>query len=279
MDISTGAVSFIKKIFGSILGKLINKPLEILSKTCFQEAYRISTLYKSHRDLHGLCRNNLGEYVGYHINWNKLHLGKEQSTCTLWVKAKGNKIFRKLTFCVTASLESLRYQSVVTVFNANEIPCVVAIPSIPFRNIEFQGHTFREPYSEISIELIEVFDSNEMPVILDHEVKETLHPVDNLLAAMGMRLSNVQRWEKWWNLDFLEMEKKELAITLRGHAFKANFQHHRFAYIWKFLAWLGQKKWFLEICFWARNIFFASQLKNAFVKYLDESKISTSSKN
>lgn len=270
MEISSITTTLAGRGVAFILGKLIKEPFEVIAKWCCQEAYQISTLHKSHREMQGLCRNKLDKYVEYNINWNKLFLGKEQSTCTLWIKAPKGKTYRKLIFCITASLETLRYQSVVTVFDVNEVPCVVAIPSIPFRSLEFHGKIPREPYSNVSIELKEIFDTDNVPISLQSAIKKVLHPVDNFEAAMGLRKSNVYRWGRWWNLDYLESEKYELAVTLHGLSFRASYQRQYSVQFWKILAWLSGKKWFLEICFWSKNIFFARHLKRKFSKYLDD---------
>lgn len=220
--------------------------------------------------MEGLWRQSLDEYVSYDINWGKLFLGKEQSSCTLWIKAKNKEGFSRITVCITASLETLRYQSVVTIFDVNDVPCVAAIPSIPLREVEVRGNVVYQPYSEISIELIEAFDTNNMPVNLRYKIKETMHPIDNLEAAMGLRKSNVYRWGKWWNLDFLEMEKNELAVILHGISFHSKFYRSRMRYFWTTVAWIGKKKWALELCFWMRNLITARQLKKALNEYLKD---------
>lgn len=279
MEISGNAASFVVKGILFLLRKLLTKPLEMLSKFLFQEAYKISTLHKSHRDMRGLWRKDLDDYVSYEVNCQRLFLGKEQSNCTLWIKAKDKEGFGKITICVTASLKTLRYQSVVTIYDVSDIPSITAIPSIPLREIEVRGNEMYLPYEEISVELLEVFDTKKASIDLRYKIKKTMHPIDNLEAAMGLRKSNVYKWGRWWNLDFLEMEKNEFTVIFRGLAFHARFHQSKLIHFWTIVAWLAQKKWFLEICFWAKNLVTARQLKKCLHEYLEDFKDSTKVEN
>jgi hypothetical protein len=269
MDLSGGASLAIKGTL-ALLKAIFKRPLELIEKACFYEAYRISSVYKTHRDYRLLWNHELGDYVNFHINWKKLFLGEEQQLTTLWIKAKDGKEFSEATFCITASLETIRYQSIVTVHQINKIPCVLALPSIPLRKISVRGNMVRMAYSDVSIDLKGLFDSDGSPITLRGSTKILMHPMDNIEAAIGLRKSEVYRWGKWWNLDFLESEKNEISILLQALAFRSQYDRKRFTVVWTFLARLGKKKWFLSCYFWSKNILFASALKIALNDYLEE---------
>lgn len=97
-----------------------------------------------------------------------------------------------------------------------------------------------------------------------------MSPVDNLEAALGLRRSNIYRWGKWWNLDFLESEKNELRIHLCGLALHAKFNRRKSRHFWAFVSWLGEKKWFLECDFWMKNLVTARHLRRSLLEYLKD---------
>lgn len=135
MDILT---TLLGKALFSILNFLFRKPLEGLGRWFFEEAYRISSLHRNHRQLRYLWDDQLGEDLSYHINWHKLFLGKEQKQCTLWIKASRRGEFKKLTVRVDARLDNLRCQSVKTIYDVTQVPTVVALPDIPLRELKIQ---------------------------------------------------------------------------------------------------------------------------------------------
>lgn len=270
LDIPGGASSITVKFAISLIYKLLKGPIDLLTKFLFKDAYNISTLHRSHRQHEGLWRRNLDERMDYHVNWSKLFLGKEQTSCTLWLKSKQGKEFRRITFCIEASLPNLRYQSVVTVIDVTECPCVVAIPGIPLRELEVDGSILREPYGSVSVEILEMSDPTGSKIDLHYRIRDVTWPVDNLEAVLGLRQSNVYRWGKWWNLDFLESEKNELRIRLHGLALHAKFNGWKSRHFWAFVSWLGEIKWFLACDFWIKNIIAARHLRSALRDYLNE---------
>ncbi|MDR6485345.1 hypothetical protein [Paraburkholderia terricola] len=267
MEPSISVASLAVKGTISAIWSLLKKPLELVTQLLFRAAYEVSTLHRSHRDMKGLWRGQLGDYFAYSVNWNKLFLGKEQQACTLWIKANEGRSFRRATLCVTASLETLRYQSTVTLYDVGKTPTVAAVPSIPLRQVEVRGNMVHVPYDTVRTELKELIDENGEPIPLSRKVTNYGHPFDNLEAAMGRRKSDVLRWGKWWNLDFLEGEKNDFRVRYRGLAFLADYQGQKTARAWySLLAWLSNRDWFLEACFWSRNLVTANQLRQAFKK-------------
>lgn len=242
--------------------------MTLTTQLLFYAAYEVSTQHRSFRDFKGLWRDELGDYFAYSVNWRKVFLGKEQQTCTLWIKAKEGRSFRRVTVCVTASLETLCYQSVVILYDIGETPTVVAVPSIPLRHVEVRGNMVYVPYNTVRAELKELVDADGEPIPLPRKTADYGHPIDNLEAAMGLRKSDVFRWGKWWNLDFLEGEKHEFRVNFRGMAFHAKFHGQRFSHGWySLLAWLSKWNWFLEACFWSQNLVTAKQLRRAFAEH------------
>lgn len=266
MEPSISVASLVVKGTVSAIWSLLKKPLELVSQLLFREAYEVSTVHRSHRDIEGLWRNHLSDYLAYSVNWRKVFLGKEQQACTLWIKAKEGRSFSRVTLCVTASLEKLRYQSTVVLYDVGETPIVAAVPSIPLRQIEVRGNVVRVPYHTVRTDLKELLDETGEALPLPRKTTDSgRHPVDNLKAAMGLRKSDVFRWGKWWNLDFLEQEKDEFRINCRGRAFLADFHGRRPSHAWySLLAWLSKWDWFLEAYFWSKNAFTAKQLRLAF---------------
>ncbi|WP_144162318.1 hypothetical protein [Paraburkholderia sp. BCC1885] len=131
MEPSISAASLVVKGATSAIWSLLKRPLELITQFLFRSAYEVSTLHRSRRDVKGLWRGQLGDYFAYSVNWKKLFLEKEQQTCTLWIKANEGRSFKRATLCVTASLETLRYQSTITLYDVDETPTVAAVPSIP----------------------------------------------------------------------------------------------------------------------------------------------------
>ncbi|WP_042269607.1 MULTISPECIES: hypothetical protein [Burkholderiaceae] len=267
MEPSVSVASIAVKSTVSAIWSLLKKPLELVTQILFRAAYELSTRHKSYRDVKGLWLDELGDYFSYSVNWRKVFLGKKQEACTLWIKAKEGRSFKRVTLCVTASLETLRYQSTVVLYDVGETPTVAAVPSIPLRQVEVRGNMVHVPYDTVRIELKELINEDGEPIPLPRDVSDYGHPFDNLEAAMGLRKSDVFRWGKWWNLDFLESEKHEFRVNYRGMAFLSEFHGQRVAHAWySLLAWLSKRDWFLEVCFWSRNLVTAKQLRLAFEK-------------
>ncbi|EPJ8721865.1 hypothetical protein LLI36_003728, partial [Acinetobacter baumannii] len=261
--------NFAIKIILSIFGPILKKPIEWITKFLFLDAYKVSTAYRTSRDLQLLWRKDLGGFVNYSINWNQIFLGKQQTNCTLWVKANNDQHYSKVIFCVTASLSNLKYQSVIEIHDLTSKPCVLALPSIPIRNLEWRNGQLYEPYNEFKIELKEVFDKDNTYINLKNNTKSIFNPVDNLGFLQGKK-SYVYRWGQWWNLDFLESEKDEFLLTYKAYAFRAKFDKSNNASLFSARAWLLSNRLLLNVFFWSKNIFKAKHLRVAFDKYLKD---------
>lgn len=266
----TYATSFLVKIITFILGPFLRKPIDIISKFLYLEAYKISTFYSLYFDVKRMFPHSLGGVIDYNINWNKVYLNKKQNNCTLRIKTKDNQYYSKITFCVTASLESLKYQSVVEVYDISTTPCIVALPSIPLRIIEIKDNRIYEPYNSVSIEIKEIFDNNNNIVDVRSEWKDILHPVDNLDNTIEEKESDLYRWGQWWNLDFLESEKKEISRFFYAYSLNANLLGSKTKYFWQPIASFMNIPFILNIFFWIRNVIWAKQLKKALEKYLND---------
>lgn len=263
------AYLFAKFILSAVLGLL--KPFrEFLAKYFLQSAYEVSTCYRSHRQMKALCQKKLGAYFLYSVNWHKLFLGKEQKMSTVWIKSKEGVSFQRVTLCVNATLEKIRYQSTVILHNVGETITVAAIPSIPLRQIEVEeGNRLSEPYTHVWIELKELVDAKGESIMIKDGESPRITPVDNLEAALGLRKSDVFRWGKWWNLDFLEREKHEFHIKYHGMAFDAKYHGLKLTHTWySLLTRMSKWNWFLEACFWSKNLWNAKQLRHVFDKSL-----------
>lgn len=104
---------------------------------------------------------------------------------------------------------------------------------------------------------------------LYRQVRDSAHPVDNLEAALGWQESDVYRWGKWWNLDFLESVKKEFYVNLHASAFNARLMGSPYRRFWAVNSWLADKRWFQSIIFWYNNLVTARQLKRELAEYLE----------
>lgn len=266
----TYATSFFIKILSFIFGILIKKPVELIGKFLYLEAYKVSTAYNSYLEINRIFSHSLGEIVDYDINWSEVYLNKKQPNCTLRIKAKNNQYFHKITFCITASLDNLKYQSVVDIYDVSDMPCVVALPSIPLRNIEVKNDRLYEPYSRVKIEIKELFDKEGNAIDFNWDLKNTVYPIDNLDRFFTKKESDVYKWGQWWSLDFLESEKDEIPRLCHAYAFNARFKRSRKVYFWQAVAWLVDIRFILNICFWSRNIIRAKQLKKALDRFLKE---------
>lgn len=262
--------SFLVKIITFIFEPFFRKPIDIVSKFFYLNAYEISTFYSFYFDMKRIFPHSLGEVVDYNINWSEIYLNKKQTNCTLRIKARDNQSYSKITFCVTASLENLKYQSVVEVYDVSTIPCIIALPSIPLRSIEIKGNTIYEPYSTVSVEIKEIFDSNNNIIDVRGNLKDILHPIDNLDKIINEKESDVYRWGQWWNLDFLESEKQEISRFFQAYSVNAKFWGSKTKYFWQPVAWFMSLPFILNIYFWIRNIIWANQLNKALEKHLND---------
>jgi len=266
----TYVTSFLVKIITFILGPFFRKPIDIVSKFLYLNAYEISTFYSLYFDVKRMFPHSLGGVIDYNINWSEIYLKKKQANCTLRIRARDNLSYSKITFCVTASLESLKYQSVVEVYDVSTTPCIIALPSIPLRSIEIKGNRIYEPYSSVSVEIKEIFDSNNNIIDIRGKWKDILHPIDNLDNIIKEKESDVYRWGQWWNLDFLESEKKEISRFFQAYSVNAKFWGLKTKYFWQPVAWFMSVPFILNIYFWIRNIIWANQLNKALEKHLND---------
>ena len=106
-------------------------------------------------ETYNYCGVRIWGFVNYSINWNQIFLGKQQTNCTLWVKANNDQHYSKVIFALLL-LSNLKYQSVIEIHDLTSKPCVLALPSIPIRNLEWRNGQLYEPYNEFKIELKEV---------------------------------------------------------------------------------------------------------------------------
>lgn len=257
MDIPSGGV------FG-ILRVLFKPIVDLFSMLLFYRAYEISTLYHNHREAFGMPPDELAGSIEYKIIWKPYHLRKKLITPMIWVRAKDGKAFSKLVLLVAASNSKIKYQDYVTLFDINQIPVQAALPSIPFRNLKFEGNTVFTPYDDIQISIVELHDQAGNKLDLYYPSKKRLTPFDRLEVAMGLEKGDVERWGEIFNLEYIEMEIKEEKISLIGGRFGAPTLIDRLrAHIFGF-------NWLVKIFFWSKNLITARHLASEFSKYLQE---------
>jgi len=125
------------------------------------------------------------------------------------------------------------------------------------------------PYESVWIELKELVAQDDISMPLTGSVTDFGYPLDNLEAVMGLCKSDVFRWGQWWNLDFLESEKHEIRVKYRCLALDRQMRGLTRAHAWySFLIWLSKRNWFLEVCFWSKNLFTARHLRRTLEAYL-----------
>lgn len=255
MDISATS------LFGLIKG-ILAKWYEHTTLFLFGRAYEYSTLFALYRQS---FRRNPIEFKGIidvQVIWQPYHFRRKFVTPMISVRSKGNKKLRKVTLCVTAFNDSIKYQNHVTLLDIDDVVTYTALSAVPFRNLKFDGNKVFTPYSDIKIELLEALDANGCAVSLPYDSKKIITPMDKLEVALGLQEGDVERWGEIYNLEYLEMEVREEAINLRGDLLKPSYVRRR----------LSRWRWFVKLSFWSKNLVTARQLEKSLELYFKEQK-------
>jgi hypothetical protein len=180
----------------------------------------------------------------------------------IWVKAKEGEAFAKLVLPVTDSNKNIKYQDHVILIDVNDTPIQTALPSVPFRHLEFEGYAVRTPYDTIQTRVLEAYDQAGRKIDLYFNYKKSLRPVDRLAVALGWEKGDVEKWGEIFNLEFIEMEVKEEKIKLIGYRLGKG------SIIYRLRTRLFTIDRLVRVIFWSKNIITAKHLRKQFIKYL-----------
>lgn len=251
---------------GGLLGlvRVLLKPiLDFFGKLIFYRAYELSTFHHNHREVFGRPWV-LAEGLEFKLIWTPYHLRKRLVTPMIWLKAKDGYLFSKGTLVITASNNKVRYQNQITIFDVNEIPIKVALPSIPFRSIKIDGSRVLTPYDDIEVKVLELFDKQDMRINFPPSSAVRISPMDRLEVTMGLERGDIEKWEELFHLGYIESQIREERIRLIG----SRWDSLKPIYFLK-RKLLGMH-WVAKTSFWAKNIFFAKQLEAELDKYIEE---------
>lgn len=252
---------------GGIIGllRVLFKPIaDFFEMLLYYRAYEISTLYHNHREAFGIRPSQLADGVDFKILWKPYHLRKKLVTPMIWLKAKDGRRFSKVALTVTASNSKIKFQDHITLFDVNEIPMQVALPSIPFRSLKFEGNMVFTPYDHIKVEVQALYDNQGNEIRIYPQFEKSMRPFDRLEVAMGLEKGDIEKWGEIFNLEFIEMVIKEERIRLIGPMLG------RLKPVYLLRRHLFSINWIVKTIFWSKNIVFAKQLAAEFIKYLEE---------
>ncbi|WP_306715771.1 hypothetical protein [Burkholderia dolosa] len=165
-----------------------------LTWVLFSQTYRISTLYYNLRNHLGESPYEIAEHFEYDIHWQPYHLSKKLSSPMFWIRAKEGCEFSRVTICVTAKNNKIKYQNSFSVYGLDSIPVQVALSSIPFRSLSFNGNMVYTPYDKFTIEIVEIKGRDGEEIALPYPAKDHLRPFDRLEVHMGREKGFVEKW-------------------------------------------------------------------------------------
>lgn len=265
-----GRISGVKKNMdipsGGVLGllRIVLKPIvDFIERVLFRNAYEVSTLYKTHREAFSFRPRKLPGGLEYQVFWMPYRLRKRLTTPMMWVRSNNGTI-KKATLIVTAFNDKIKYQDCVEIYNVDDVPVQTALPSIPFRDLKFNGGLVMTPYDTIRVRVVELLATKGEEINIDSDKSDMFMPFDRLEVAMGLEKGDVEKWGEHFNLEFLESEIKEERIRILGESY---FSPYPISLLKRRLSEAG---WAVRIIFWSRNLIFAKHLTNRLGVYLKE---------
>ena len=165
---------------------------------------------------------------------------------------------------MTASNDKIRYQDCVELYDVDDVPSQTALPSIPFRDLIFNGGMVMTPYDTVKVKVRELISSTGERIYLGDEKYDIFMPFDRLEVAMGLERGDVEKWGEYFNLEFLEMEIKEEKVRLLGESF------YSLAPLAFLKRRLSRMDWSVKLIFWSKNIIFAKHLRKRLELYLKD---------
>ncbi|HEV6965052.1 hypothetical protein, partial [Roseateles sp.] len=120
----------------------------------------------------------------------------------------------KVVISVLASNNKVVYQDEAVLRHVDERRHRAALPAIPFRHPKIEGNVVYTPYDAFRVELIEVCDESGKDLLPRRPIVHITHPIDRLEVAMGEELGYVEKWGCVYNLQFIEMEIKEVMVRI-----------------------------------------------------------------
>ncbi|MFA8390256.1 hypothetical protein ACEPUD_09060 [Burkholderia ubonensis] len=257
IEISTSAVIGVARSIG-----IFDVFKQGLTWVLFSQAYRISTLYYNLRNHLGEMPYEMAEHFEYDIHWQPYHLSKKLNSPMFWIRAKDGHEFSRVTICVTAMNNKIRYQNSFSVYDLDSIPVQVALSSTPFRDLSFSGNMVYTPYDKFTIEVIEIKGKNGEDIPVPYPAKDYLRPFDRLEVHMGKEKEFVEKWGENFNLQYLESQIAEIQIELPGYSHIPLVRSIRRAV-------LGNRS-LAKLVFWKRNLVRAKKITEEVGKFIEE---------
>lgn len=233
-----------------------------LTWVLFSQAYRISTLYYNLRNHLGEKPREIAGHLEYDIHWQPYHLNKKLTSPMFWIRAKKGQEFSRVTICVTAKNDKIKYQNSFSVYDLDSIPVQVALTSTPFRDLGFKGSMVYTPYDKFTTEILEIKEKDGEDIPVPYPAKDYLRPFDRLEVHMGKEKGFVEEWGENFNLQYLESQITEIQIELSGYSRIPLMRSVRRVV-------LGNRT-LAKIIFWKRNLVRAKQITEEVGKFIEE---------
>ena len=259
MEVSVAsALGLVHKVYSTL-----KAVASLLEKLLFERAYEISSQVKCLREVLGRFPRSLTEDIEYDLHWGKYYLRNEIFCPLFWIKSRSGKRYSKIVLAITASGQLQKFQCPLTLYDLGGLPTRTTLPSIPLRvskkNVLVENARVFVPFSEIEVELFELWDENGQQVSVRSRCLP-MAPMDHLEVAMGNQRGDVEKWGKHYNLEFLESEIIEEKIRLTAPYFMARRLPDRLRR--KIFSWM----WVVRISFWRKNLVLASHLSKQYAE-------------
>lgn len=251
-------------MFGAVR-KLGKWAYGLVERQVCRRAYELSTLYHDHRVLIETRPDPLGEHLGYILFWDEYLHGERQRAPIIEVRANPGVRLSKVVISVSATNDKVCYQDEVVLRHVDERRHRAALPAIPFRYPRIEGNLVFTPYDDFRVELIEVRDESGKDLLPRWPVVHVKHPLDRLEVALGEELEYVEKWERVYNLQFIEMQVREELVHILAWRF------HRSPLVQRLTERLQHRR-VAKALFWAKNAVRARPLQRELERHIAEYK-------
>jgi hypothetical protein len=196
------------------LGLLIDP----VTKFLFQETYRVSHEEHLKRFQMGKRFDALGSFFEFDIHLECNHISNSTVPMSfLILRNTSVRSFQRIDLLVEADAGYVKYQDFTTLLDVDKTPLVVNLPRIPLKEIELTSNNrIVTTYDKVRIK-IEIHDEK----LSDHESKGESHPISPTYTEfLNSRWD--KKWDRFWNLDYIESCKTELRHRLQFYLVARN---------------------------------------------------------
>lgn len=257
MEIGTSVIGVARKAAGLAYS--------LFEKLVCRRAYKLSTLYRDHRELIEGKPKPLGEHLGYQLFWEEYLHGSRQRSPTIEIRGTWHKRLSLVVVSVSASNDKVCYQDEIALRQVDQRRHRAALTAIPFRRPKIKGNWVYTPYDTFRVELIEVRDEAGISLMPRLPVVHITHPIDRLEVALGEERDYVEKWGRVFHLRFIEMEINEELV----HIFAWRF--HRSKLMQRLTAPMQSRR-VAKTFFWCKNAFRARPLQRSLERHIAEYK-------